>query len=127
MNYFISTNNKVLKLKLQGKITDDELLISLNEFAKKIAEDKIMVGVVDGKELTNTMELASKYSVISTLERLGFQRNCRFYIASNSPIEESRIVENIAFNRGWRLYMFESLVEATAAAEKFILNNSEVI
>ncbi|OHX64090.1 hypothetical protein [Flammeovirga pacifica] len=127
MNYLISTNDNIIKLKLKGNVTDEELIFALKEFANKINEENYLVGIVDGKGLTNVLELSAKYSIISTLERLGFSRNCRFYISSNSQIEERKIIENIAFNRGWRLYLFDNTEEAVHCAEKFLLQNSKVV
>ncbi|NLR93970.1 MULTISPECIES: hypothetical protein [Flammeovirga] len=117
-----------MKIKLQGKIDNEQLELALIEFAKSITEEK-QICVVDGKELENQLDLSAKYSIITALDSFGFQRGNVFYVAANSPRDQLDIIENIAFNRGWRLYCFTTLEETLAAAEEMYLklNGSKVI
>ncbi|AZQ65146.1 hypothetical protein EI427_23320 [Flammeovirga pectinis] len=119
MNYFISTNSSFIRLTLEGKPNERQLLEAIVKANEALINAQLSIVMIDGLGLTTPINLSTKYSVISQLGKYNICRKTTVIAVSNATIAESVIVENVAYNRGWKIKFFKTLDTAKTWIEDF--------
>ncbi|MBB6463792.1 hypothetical protein [Flammeovirga kamogawensis] len=119
MNYFISTNSSFIRLTLEGKPNERQLLEAIIKANDALINASLTIVMIDSLGLTTPINLSTKYSVISQLGKYNISRKTTVVAVSNASKAETVIVENVAYNRGWKIKYFKNIDAAKTWIEDY--------
>lgn len=120
MNYYISTNQYFVRLSLEGMPTLNSFINAIRESAQLINKNHCDLFFIDGSLLTSPFDIADKFSVVNQLDKLGLSRRTQIVLVTSSTYFDRNTLENMGYNRGWRINTFKKLQQAKDWIESFI-------